>query len=459
MENSVGSWLDDAVSDLARPDASGLRSFIRRIGADVATGRDAFRSLCRLYRLVNAFETCPEAVYNAIELLQNELGSVQARAARAIVAGAAVDQARELDDTSLDFVLQNWGLVDPDILMEGVERIGRTVWNRSPGRLVSLLEGEGGLSMVPKRTFEALSITELVNGLRLEPILAPAVLSHRPDVLTEPSFWSLDLVDIDNAFAMIAVSHELRSKTLAALVTAQRDDLALRAVHEFGSFEVLQAIGSELEQRNGSWGMDRWVEASVGDPSTIAQYLANGPRKPRALLVALARAIPPDAVPNDIDTDPWLIANEGVTGPLSESDAIYLNAYFLSRALGSRSRNAAELAELGFNTTYMAAASNRLSDEAWRLLEPRLPLSFFWFEWDQCHRIRSGVVDLFIERDLPPNAFARLSMDDQLFMSLADTAVRRKKGRQYLKRVLEAMKSESKKAFFIRIREVEKLLN
>ena len=317
---------------------------------------------------------------------------------------------------------------------------------------------EETLRVVPQRTFEALSLSELAVGLQRAPALAQAALTYRPELVTEPNFWTQDLTIWDDAFAVIARLEEVRSAAIAALVAAQRDDLATRVVGQCGLSAVLDVVGSALEHEPRRPGLERWLSVASSDPLAVSQHLASGSEKPRALLVALARTLPPDVVPNEIGADPWLIAAQGTIGRVSEGSATYLNAYLLNRALGPRSRSAAELAQLGFEAIHMAAASERLYDEAWQLLDPRLPSSIFWREWDRCRRIRAGVVDLFVDRDLAPQVFARIAADDKLFMDLASAAAGNRRGRRYLKRVQRAMKNESQSEFAVRIRWIERLL-
>ena len=452
------SWLVESATDLAHPDASGLRSFLRRIGGDVETGRWAFRPLCQLHRLVEDFRSRPEAVGEAIELLQNELASAQVRAARGTVANAVLSQTNEFNDTTLNFLLRHLELVETDILEKDAERLGRAVWSREPTKLIPLLKGDDTLRVVPQRTFETLSLSELAGGLRRAPDLAQTALAQRPELVTEPIFWSQDLTIEDDAFAVIARLDKIRDAALAALIAAQRDDLATRAVGQFGPSAVLEVVGSALEHDCESKRFERWITTVVCDPLAVAQHLAAGSKKPRALLVALARALPPDIIPNEVGDDPWLVANQGAIGPVSEDCATYLNAYLLCRALGHQSRSAAELAQSGFEGVHKAAASDSLPDAAWRLLEPHLPGSLFRFGWDRCRRIRAGVIDLFVDRGLAPHVFARIAADDKLFIDLAKATARNRRGRHYLKRVRKAMKNESQSKFAIRIRWIEKLL-
>jgi hypothetical protein len=456
---SNASWLDDAVADLMHPDGTGLRSFLRQMGSDVASGREAFRSLCQLYQLVESFKAHPEVVTQAINLLENELGSVQARAARGIVASAALEQAEGLEDEALEFILRNLDLVGEGALASSAHKIGTAIWRRDPGRLASMLHADGPLRAVSERTLQVLTLDELLTGIRSAPDLIEDLLGQRPELVTQSAFWAGNLARPEDSFSVLSRHDALRQAALDAIITSGRNDLAARTVSEFGAATVLEAIGVAYAREGENAAANQsWIAASTRDALAVAQYLASDTSKPRSLLALVARNLSPDAVPNEIGVDPWILAVKNAVGPVAETSNAYLNAYLLSRALGTRSRSAGELAQLGFEATHSMAADDRLPDDAWQLLEPRLPWSLLWFGWDRCERIRSGVADLFIERNLAPQIFAHVAAGDSLFLSLVKTAARSERGRSYLKDVQRVMKDEADQAFSSRIRGIDALL-
>ena len=226
-----------------------------------------------------------------------------------------------------------------------------------------------------------------------------------------------------------------------AILLAGRDDLATRAVHEFGSRPLLRSIRASSRTMGDRLGA--WLRASVGDTVAVAEFLATQRAIPKPMLYGLARALPPDAVPNEYGEDPWLIAHRNAEGQIDEAVNSYFAAYLLSRAFGQRSRCPGELAQVSFETVHAAVANDQLSDEGWQLLESRLPQSSYWRAWDRCQRLRVGVTDLFIDRDLSPGIFARLRGDDSLFSLLSKEAADSWRGRKYLKRVRMHIEDES----------------
>lgn len=402
-----------------------------------------------------AISQSSESAHEAITVLQEEVGLKQAKTARGIVAMAALETVEKLDDYSFDFLWDNLNLLEPDTLNASAAKLGQAAWHRDPKRLVELLNSDSAVNVVLDRSFVELEIRELIAGLKSVPQLIEVALARRPELVIEPDFWSYN--NAVDASLETAKSRSLQSAVIAAMVKSGRSDLSRAAGHAFGARVLLQALNA-IANFKGDHLLE-WIQAIKNDTADIADFLSNQPCISRQTLQTLARTLPPDGVPNNYGADPWLIAWHNSTGSIGESDIFYLMAYFLSRALGARSRSQAELVQLSFEPIYDAVALDRLPDDSWHILEQRLPLSIFWFAWDRCQRLRTGVTDLFVERDLSPNCFARLTQNDQLFVMLASGVAQSWRGRAYLKRVRGSMTGEDDSVFDNRIHALDKLLD
>lgn len=457
---AADAWLEHAVSDLARSDRRGLRSFLRRIGGDVDAGREAFAPLCRLHLLLEELSTDPRAIDRAVLLLSDELVSAQARSARGMVATVALDKLDQLESAALDFLDQNLEFAEPEAVSRNSARLGREIWKRRPERFAEMLEGNDLQQTVSKSGFTALAIDELIDGIVRLPSLAAVALSHRPELVSRHEFWSADIAPVDAAFAALrGGSDNLRTLALRAAIAARRDDLAGRAVHEFGGIAVLRVVADLLDTTSvDRGGAAPWLAASATDPAVVGEFLTGGGSRSWALLAALAHRVRPDAVPDRDGIDPWLVSARTLEGLPSGDNSLFLCAYLLTRALGRRSHSSGELAQLTFEPIHVAAAASLLPDEAWWMLEPRLPWGLSWFYSDRCSRIRMAVVDLFVERDLPPRLFAEIARDDRLFALAAETMARNARGRRFLKHVCRWVQDESGQST-TRIRIIESLIN
>lgn len=250
---------------------------------------------------------------------------------------------------------------------------------------------------------------------------------------------------------------ELHLPVLEAIIIAGRDDLAPRCVRLFGSFAVMRVIAPQVDQDRGK-KFAHWIRESTYDRYAVAEILVSNIPFPKMFLIALARILDPDAVPNEYGADPWWLAMNHATGSVSADDLIFLNGYLFCRALGSVSRNAADLARLSFETIHHAVACNRLPYDLWQSLEKRLPMTFLWFDWGRCPRLRSAVVDLFVDRGLAPEAFAHLVDDDHLFFELAKQSCRTSRSRHFLKKVCRVLENEPDDRSFQRISYIQQLL-
>jgi hypothetical protein len=433
-----GLWLEDTISDLCQPDTTGLRGFLRRVGGNVTSGREAFRSLCRLHRLIAEFSDRPESVDGAIDLVTSQLQVSNDSGLQVFVANEALKQAGSLRGPALHYVLKSIDSVDSQLLSEHAEALGRSAWLDAPQHLESMLSDGEVPRRVAERTLSSLHIDELLDGMRRLPSLEHTILRSRNEIVLHPNFWKATNIATDEALE-ISQRPEFRAEAIAAVTSAGRADLARKATLKFGAFEVLSALANRYDESSESF--TDWLAAAV-EPFAVARFFAGGHSHSKALLCELASRLAPDQVPNQIGADPWLTAYKSATGTVSRDSELFLDAYLLARALGHSSRNSADLARIGFEPVYRAAWNGQLPDKGWRLMEHRLPSSM-WSSWDRCLRIQKGVVELFVDRDLDPFTFASLTSDDWLFSLLVNSARSSYRGRRYISRVRDAVASSN----------------
>jgi hypothetical protein len=401
------------------------------------TAANEARPLCLLHHAVTSLRSRPEAVHDAIAILRDEFSADQSRTAEAIVATSALEEVGALDEPSFDFLWNSLDLVSAGALVSGAAQLGRSAWRRNPNRLVPFLDNEK-FRFIVERTLAELDVTELAAGLERAPALRASALGRRPELVGQPAFWA-GLEAVEDAFRT-AKDARMEGDAIEAIISSGRDDLATRASHEFGSRRLLRSICTLSTSLGGRLGS--WLRAPVGDTVAVAEFLATQRAIPRQMLYCISRALPPDAVPNEHGEDPWLIAHRNAEGSINDADASHVAAYLLSRALGKQSQSPGELAQLSFESVHVAVANDQLPDEGWRLLESRLPDSPYWYVWDRCYRLRVGVTDLFIDRDLAPGVFAKLCANDSLFSLLSKEAAESSRGRKYLRRVRRLIEDE-----------------
>lgn len=461
MQFMPAEWLDDAFADLSDGTTGKLRTFLRDAGGDVAGGREAFVPLCRLHRLVHDFTNRSDAINEAVSLLDDSFETESASLLRALVVSAAASHPDALGERGLAFVMKHLELLTGNDIDEKGARLGVTLWDRDPEAFKKLFTEKPPRPLLADRALATLSTDDLVKGLKRNPRVAPDVIERRPDLVAEPSFWTTPGSWQADALSAAAREPNRVEGALKAMLTANRADLAADAARTFGSVQVLRAIATSFPAGITDTlpaSLSAWFDAALNDGKALAESLSGCVITNRALLLAIARATYPDFVPNDVGEDPWWTIVPQAQGDITDQGLQYLSAYLLARGLGYRSHNPAELMAFGLDSVYVAASRSNLSVEAWALMEKRLPWSFLWFDWDRCQRIRAAVVDAFVDRDLSPLAFSRVTSNDLLFAELAEAVSHRgRTGQRFLKKVMQELSESGRNQNLARVKILEEL--
>jgi hypothetical protein len=458
---ATAQWLEDALLDLSQGVSGRLRSFLRQMGGDVAGGREAFIPLCRLHSLLDDLALKPEAIDAAVTLIEDAFDTESAKSARTIVISTAANRPGTLSDHALGFVMQHLDLLATDQHASVGERLGGELWSRDPDSLIRLLAKEPQQKAIAEHVLARLSAVDLVKSLRRTSGVEQQILSYRPDLVGQPEFWTLNKEWQAQGLAVAAKERNRSQSALAAMLAGNRTDLVAAAVGAFDGAQLLQAVDlwlSEKGAENPSSTISAWLDAALVDAAVVAKALSNKVVRFRALLIAIARRTDPDFVPNDFGEDPWWTAVHGSKDESSEQGWQYLSAYLMARALGNRSRSPAELLAFVFDEVYFAALRSHLTNDAWRLLSPRLPWSNWWFDWDHCRRMRAAIVEAFVDRDLSPATFGQITTDDNLFAQLAESVAANKRGRRFLRNVRDALKEMNPDHLQRRISILEELM-
>jgi hypothetical protein len=400
------------------------------------SGRESFAPLATLHALSTHFAAEPDGVERAISLLDQTLPETRGKAARALITRTAAAAADGLGTPGLQFVLRNFDLIEPSEAAAAAERVGLALWKIDPGAVVGLLQ-DPVRRPIAERAIASLPTQALLKGASSAPRHLRALLGARPDLATDPAYWALpDAWDADTLLR-IAERPEIVPGTVDAMIRSDRPSIHM-ACAAFGSETVLGRLVVLLEGPAdvAPDATRAWLSQACSDRDALARVLGDGSVKHAATLDAMARAATPDAVPNDLGEDPWLVAIHRVAW----SDMTpYLTTFLLARAFGPRTRNSAELIQLAFDTVYAAVERSTLPEDAWRLLDHRLYRSYFWPNWDRCLRIRQTAVAAFVERGLDRAGFPRITRRDDVFALLVELAAFSFSGRQYLKSVKDRL--------------------
>lgn len=430
---AVPEALMPLLADLAAPSASTLREFLKRIGGDVDGGRRAMLPLCTLHE--SLLERHPPDLVTAVSALSalDNGGRKQARSIRKLVTNQAIKRTTgRVDDAVFEFLLEMLEQSnDAEEKLEIGSYLGMELWHRSPNRFHSALVSEGVLSSVASNALAEMKPEQIISGL--EPRVVREIAERRPDIMLHPDFWKNP--SIDDELAEL-VSPQDAGEAAKAMLCAARIGTAITIINRADAKELIHALESESADPEA---VRAWLAALCRDHNKLATILATGQVRRMTTIVTIARHSSPDDVPNSYGEDPWLIALRSASGSINRSDENFLAAFFLSRALGWKSRSQAELLQYSYTRVYKGFQDQLFSRDTEKLANWRLARGS-WLDWDSCSRLKETVAKRFIEHNLEPEIFGRLTDENPLEISLIDEAAHSKKGRAYLKRVYDALK-------------------
>ena len=434
-----GGWIDILLDDLEAPARSGLRQFLRDVGSDITNGRAAMIPLAHLHVALKP-NAGPLKLADAISELER-LGSGQGRMGRAAAARVVLSQSGLRDPRLFDFALQQVR-ADRDLLGIDPAIVGRTLLRWKPDLLADGMAEDDPLHRAVEAAISKADLEELIELIDGVPGAVTKVLTFRRDVLERASFWRIASIDALQLIGSLDVDQVRAGRIVASLVEAGRDECSSTVVDRFGIGPVVAALskldGASIRSRSG------WVRSIARRTDNLAQGMSHGTLWHRPLLFILAGILDPNDVPNGIGTDPWVTAVEGSGTSDDVPGEDLLAAFLFSRATRWRSRSAGRLFTLSVERLHDALASERLTDEAWRIVKPRLPYGSLWRDWDQCEKLRRAVVDSFIDQELPPSEFGTVVNDDKLWEELVDLAADSSRGRRYLDKVRNSLRNGGK---------------
>jgi hypothetical protein len=431
--------LQPLLADLAEPGSSTLREFLKRAGGDVDGGRRAMMPLCALYAsLLGSHPPDLVGAVSALAALDGD-GKRQARSIRTLVVRHAIKKSGQLEDVVFEFLVEALERSsDPAEQAEIGVKLGIELWQRSPRRFHTALISEGVLGDFASLALAEMQLEQIVSGLQANSDIAVDIAERRPDILTWAAFWRIP--DVADGLAEHILDQDA-GLAAHALLAAGRSGPAATIINRAVAVDLIHALESNEADPET---MLRWLGVLCRDRDRTAAVLATGHVRWRTTILAIARQSHPDDTPNAYGEDPWLIALRKSSGPLNQSDEDFLAAFLLARALGRASRSQADLLRYSYTHVFEAFQQKRFSHEAESLATWRLGWSS-WFEWDNCSRLTETVTRLFVEHDLEPESFGRLTQDSLLAHSLFDEAARTAHGRKYLERVCKALKISGEK--------------
>ncbi len=424
------------LEDLRLGGHGGLRRFLRDVGGDMGGGRTAMVPLVKLFAAM-----APGSDQRRLAAAIDGLGDRhpgEGRLGRAAAARSVLSRGDVTDRGLAAFAVEEMK-ADAELLGLDPDAAGRALLRLDPLAFCAALDSGGPLRTAVEATLANAEIQELATALSGFGGILPTIVSARPDILADRAFWRTPDLDPEKILFGGYLPAEQGDAIVAAIVGSGLRRGIEAVAKRFGAPPVARA----LESAGGGLSEDvlgLWLRQLSVRPAELAACLTDGFLRSRRLLIMLAGYLDPNAVPDEWEDDPWVVAvRRGQPSPDVPGED-FLAGFLFSRAIGWRTKSPGRLLSLSVQRLYDAAAENRLANETWKLFEDQLPWSPSWNKWDRCERLLQAVASRFVDRKLPPEEFAVAVEGALVFEKLVSIAAKTFRGRQYLDRARQTLR-------------------
>lgn len=434
-------WLSTLREDALKPNLYGLRDTLKKLGADVLGGREAMPAFCEFHQLTSESASISD-LNKVIRMLDYPHLLSASDFARTQVVDQLLSNVEKTDQIALEFLWNNWIQIDPIRLQQRFPTISAALWRASPKRLLAAMQNNGDeFSAWATKVFKAIPAETLLENFPSNLMQLRELSSLRPELFEMQKFWSL--VDIFSPSDLYGIN--LSNSAVHALIQGLTRDSAINvATQVIGSMRVLEVLQTRSSTDNLETIELRWVQYCVKNTSEVATFLSRTLNPSASLLLAISEFLNPDAVPSQYRHDPW---NEALFKLKIQTNEFpnRLAAYGFARALGWNSQNRAGLLQITFEQLYIAVENSTIKERDWQLVVHRLPWTIVDKRENRCMRLRKAVIGCFIERDFPVQAFALMTVHENLFVLLMEEALDHWGGKRFLKSVEASLENEHDK--------------
>jgi GTPase-associated protein 1, N-terminal domain type 1 len=405
-------WREVAVDDIENSSDRRLRTFLWRYGQDVKRQRGSFRPLAQLFGFMES----------AFGDSSREIPPFVARYF------PDIDDASTLKRDLMDGIIFGDAQVDSILFLCEVDK-GRSLPMPSKEGL------RGFANNWPTRSIDMMRLAEWAATEQGE--LAEALLSAVAKVIPSADFWKVteaypemrrrmvanqpDLLDAEPVASLapmalatlldtIPADHEVGAALVRRLPAPVDHRVVQKVFERLPSATLLQVI--DTANRFGVEAAGTWLHA-VGDiPSRVLDPAVMARICKTSVLLAIAEAL--DWLSEEVlkhGLEPWAIGLRNAKNDLTLLDRDRLEAFLFALALVVGGRQVEEMFERSFGYLHDRITHSYLSWPAQKLLQPKLPNTGYFRDWDDGLKLRLSVTQAYVRFNLDPASFGRLVED------------------------------------------------
>ena len=443
-------WAEVAAESLGNEHSS-MHRFIRRVGETLPADRTYFRPLviahqdCKIYR-------GPRLVRSLIEMAAKSFPSAdQGVALKVALLGSTSDiDSYQITASESEVVLTLAASDQADAFPADalkIEQRAEDWWttNQDYAAVVQLAELP---ELTLRETFLTgvactMSVSEIHRFLAEHRPADVAMVIRRKQIPDQPAYWQCP-PDLQVRLAQIvAGAPDQFGKDLPTIIQAAltaHADAAAPALDEAAASQIVPIVAGWIGQTGDIEGIGpRWRAALAARVHEVLAWLsAQESPTPWSAWLAVTLIQPNTAAILDAGVAMWLkILN--LADLLPTPQRLQINAFFLGMGLSDSADATFPAVDASFAKIYWAAHAGEFDKHAWNYVNPWLPESPWWREWDRCERLRRSIVDRFVGQKWSPHLLFDLARDTAVFADLVNEFRDTRDGRRFLRAVTRAV--------------------
>jgi hypothetical protein len=270
----------------------------------------------------------------------------------------------------------------------------------------SFLEGE--LTPIREKfidgTIEALFSDDNPDFVNIDINLLSLLVQQRPQFSKSSFIWRRSPTEQRLIFSLIKDNLLVAPEDLRGVIFSILDAHSEVITQDLASsFESTAGIvldwcntrGLELALAIGA----EWKEILTTHPGRCIEWIKNNDQKEKIETVVFLATIlnPHSGSIGNSDLPIWLEAAKRTKELLNGDILTQAMSFFLALGFNNPTDQGAKFVVEAFEVVYAAAAENRLTENAWRLLSSQCPSVSWNGYWDRCERLRGGLIDQFMK--------------------------------------------------------------
>jgi hypothetical protein len=396
-DNGQELWLAAALDDLLAPDLREFRTFLRTYGAYVQSPRAAFKGIADMYRRFDDIDVKPWSV--ALRTIAEEFPTPDDAGTLKRVSVSPFTSTPK--DVMLERLIESIRFL---CLEDGTHAFAQTeadfctavaeLWPSHRNAIWEVLaqpsSSEAHSTALLKAVANKITVDDLVSLAETRPMVIAPLVRLNPSVAAVPDVWRL----------AERIQWAMLDGLEGASVPAQLWRAVIRAMLQAGTVVGVREVVSLANDAALDGALEWLISASPPSFPTLWREVLRKLAEERLerenlrpLELAFCAAIAPSTVVARLSAsraDVQRLASEPLENlplPLRLSTAFLL----VTLGLQGTPQAGAPLLARGFFAVHEALAGAVEPPEAWRLLQPYLPMVWFWQEWDRCLRLRRAL--------------------------------------------------------------------